>query len=114
MRRALWLGLALLCFQPAAYAADAARGKLIAEVRCTPCHHLDSTTFQVGPGLLDIYGKKPTISGVPFRHWDAEALDAWLANPRGIKPNTKMSIPRISKTDRADLIAFFKSQSARN
>lgn len=112
--RVLLLGLSLLCVQATAFAADAARGKVIAEVRCTPCHHLNDTAFQVGPGLLGVYGRKPTISGVPFAAWNAAALDAWLSDPLAIKPNTKMRIPQISKQDRADLIAYFRSQSSRN
>jgi len=105
---------ALLLMLPtvaAADAVDAARGKVIAEVRCTPCHHLDRTTLRIGPGLKGVYGRKPTINGVPFSHWDAAALDAWIHNPRAIKPNTEMVRLPISARDRADLIAYFKSES---
>ncbi len=91
-----------------AFAADADRGEVVAEVRCLPCHHLHLSTKRIGPGLKGIYNRVPTISGVPFERWDAEALDAWLANPRAIKPNTGMFIPPVAPRDRADLIAFFK------
>jgi cytochrome c len=95
-----------------AAAVDPARGKVIAEVRCTPCHHLDRTSKRIGPGLKGIYGRKPTITGVPFSHWDAAALDAWISNPRAIKPNTEMVRLPISARDRADLIAWFKADKA--
>lgn len=95
-----------------AHAADAARGKIIAQVRCMPCHHLDRTTRSIGPGLKGVYGRVPTITGVPFTHWNAEALDAWLSDPRAIKPNTEMVKLPISARDRADVIAYFKQDAA--
>jgi len=90
-----------------AQAADAARGKIVAGVLCTPCHHLHLESKRIGPGLKGIYNRVPRISGVPFERWDAAALDAWLAAPRAIKPNTEMATPPIRARDRADLIAYF-------
>jgi len=89
-------------------AADAQRGKVIAHVRCAPCHHLETDARNIGPSLKGIFGRAPSIAGVPFRHWDAAALDRWLANPRAVKPNTRMQIPPISARDRADIIAYFR------
>lgn len=91
-----------------AVAADAARGRVVAEVRCAQCHHLHATTRSIGPGLLGVYDRAPSISGVPFKRWDAVALDAWLKAPRSIKPNTRMAIPPISARDRADIIAWLE------
>jgi len=113
MRPFLAVALLFLAGQVDAWAADAARGKVVASVRCTPCHHLEMTNVLIGPGLLGVYGRKPTITGVPFDVWDEKSLDIWLRNPRAVKPNTKMSIPPISVEDRADLIAYFRSQSER-
>jgi cytochrome c len=90
-----------------AQAGDAARGKIVAGVLCTPCHHLHLESKRIGPGLKGIYNRAPRISGVPFSRWDAAALDAWLAAPRAIKPNTEMATPPIAARDRADLIAYF-------
>jgi len=108
------IALFSLAGQVDAWAGDAARGRVVASVRCTPCHHLDMTNVLIGPGLLGVYGRKPTISGVPFALWDEKSLDIWLRNPRAVKPNTKMSIPPISDKDRADLIAYLRSQSTRD
>jgi len=90
-------------------AADAARGAIVAQVRCTACHHLHSQWTSIGPGLKNLYGRAPSIAGVPFSVWDEAALNAWLSNPRKIKANTRMRIPPIAARDRADLIAYFKS-----
>jgi len=91
------------------HAADAERGAIVAQVRCTACHHLHSQWASIGPGLKGIYGRVPTITGVPFAVWDEAALEVWLSGPREIKPNTRMRIPPIAARDRADLIAYFKS-----
>ena len=99
--------LPLVVFSSAAQAGDAERGRVVAEVRCTQCHHLHLESKRIGPGLKGIYKRAPRISGVPFERWDEAALDAWLGDPRGIKLNTKMDIPPIAQRDRADLIAYF-------
>jgi len=91
------------------HAADAARGAVVAQVRCLPCHHLHSEWKRIGPGLKGIYGRAPTITGVPFAVWDDAALEMWLSGPRKVKPNTRMSMPPIAARDRADLVAYFKS-----
>ncbi len=100
--------------EPFLQTADAVRGKVVAEVRCLACHHLHLTSKRIGPGLKGIYNRKPTISGVPFARWDAVALDAWLANPRAIKPNTPMNTPPVAARDRADIIAYFKKDETRS
>ena len=95
-------------FCSVAQAADAERGKVVATVRCMPCHHLNSHSRSIGPGLKGVYGRAPSIDGVPFEVWNAAALDAWLTNPREVKPNTRMMIPPISARDRSDIIAWFQ------
>jgi len=99
--------ISVVFFSIGAQAGDAERGRIVAEVRCTPCHHLHLESIRIGPGLKGIYNRAPRMSGVPYARWDAAALDAWLKDPRGIKPNTKMAIPPIAQKDREDLIAYF-------
>lgn len=96
---------------PTAAAADAARGRVVAEVRCTPCHHLHDESRHLGPSLKGLYGRAPMISDVPFESWDAGALYRWLSNPRAVKPNTKMVISPLSAKDKEDIIAYFKDQA---
>ena len=108
--KALLISSLLISPAMASSQPDAARGKVVAMVRCGPCHHLNSSYVKVGPSLLGIYGKKPSISGVPFDVWDADALEAWLSNPRQIKANTRMLLPHISERDRSDIIAWLKTR----
>jgi len=88
---------------------DVERGKIVAGVRCGPCHDLNSNHIKVGPGLAGIYGKKPSIWGVPFDVWDEDALHLWLINPRQVKANTRMVLPALSEHDRNDIIAWLKT-----
>lgn len=92
--------------------ADTLRGKVVADVRCGPCHHLNSKHIKVGPSLAGIYGQAPTITGMPFDVWDDIALDAWMMNPRRVKANTKMVMTPITERDRKDIIAWLKSQAS--
>jgi cytochrome c len=103
--------LLLLLVPVSVHAADAQRGEVVAQVRCLPCHHLHSEWKRIGPGLKNIYGRAPTITGVPFDVWDDAALEAWLSGPRKIKANTPMSMPPLAARDRADLIAYFKADA---
>ncbi len=97
-----------------AQAADAQRGALVAQARCATCHYLDRTTRLIGPGLLGVFNRAPSISGVPFARWDAAALNRWLSGPRQVKPNTKMMIPPIRLRDRQDVIAWLAQQTAKH
>ncbi|OIO69992.1 MAG: hypothetical protein AUJ56_06270 [Zetaproteobacteria bacterium CG1_02_49_23] len=94
------------------YANDAERGKVVAEVRCTPCHHLHLASVRIGPGLKDIFNRKPVIEGVPYERWDEVALDQWLTNPRAVKPNTEMVMPPLSGRDRSDVIAYLRQDKS--
>ncbi len=103
---------ALSAYAAPANAADAARGAVVAKVRCMPCHFLSRAEKKIGPGLQDVYGRAPSISGVPFARWDAPSLDTWLANPRLVKINTTMFLPPLQQRDRADVIAWLREKDA--
>ena len=65
---------------------------------------------RVGPTLMGIVGRKPSIEGVPFAVWDELALDTWLSGPLDVKPGTKMALPGIeSAEERAGIIAYLKT-----
>lgn len=107
----LGMGMMLsLCAAPA-WSADAANGAIVARVRCMTCHFLDRNEHKLGPGLLGVYDRAPTISGVPFARWDAAALEKWLSGPRKIKPNTTMLLPPLPPRDREDVIAYLKQET---
>ena len=45
--------------------------------------------------------------------WDDRTLDRWLRNPESLIPGQKMSYQVAEASDRADLIAFLKRESAK-
>jgi len=57
-----------------------------------------------------VYGRAPSIDGIPFAVWDEAALDHWLENPKAVKSNTRMGFPGFKKEqDRLDVIAYLKT-----
>ncbi len=118
--KALLLAAALVAVASPVLAAvpagDAARGERLYAGRCGFCHSLDANRF--GPRHRGVYGRH--VAAVPdFRYskalasrdftWTAEALDAWLADPKRFAPGTSMGVKTPSPQDRADLIAYLRA-----
>lgn len=88
---------------------DTTEGASLARRKCASCHYLDRNLRKVGPTLKGVFGRKPSITGIPFETWDEVALDAWLADPKKVKPKTQMAIPGLKDADeRAAIIAYLK------
>ncbi len=99
--------------------ADPAAGEAVAK-KCTACHSFDpGGANKVGPGLHNVVGR-PVGKHEGFAYseamaghggnWDYDALNAFLLNPKGYVPGTKMSFAGLGKAkDRADLIAYLRS-----
>lgn len=89
---------------------DAVKGAKIAKGKCGACHYFDKDRKKMGPSLMGIYGRAPSIDAVPFATWDAASLDRWLESPRAVKSNTKMAFKGIpEKARRDDIIAYLKT-----
>ena len=110
--------LALAATVPAAHAQDAAAGEQVFK-KCLPCH-------AVGPGAKNKVG--PELNGLDGRHsgsaagysysaanknsgivWKEETFEAYIKDPRGKIPGTKMIFPGIKKEKDIDnLWAYLK------
>jgi cytochrome c len=102
--------------------ADASRGEVAIRV-CASCHTFEEGgANRVGPNLWDVvghpvgaregYSYSPAMAG-HGGEWDYQALDEFLANPRGYVPGTKMTYAGMgSPEQRADLIAYLRGLSA--
>lgn len=90
--------------------------------KCKACHKLDGSDG-VGPHLNGIVGREIAAAAgfgyspamVDHRNdsptWTHEALQEFLANPKGVVPGTKMSFAGLKDPqDRADIIAYLESQ----
>lgn len=99
--------------------ADAAAGEALWR-NCRACHALEDGRNGTGPHMYGIVGR--AINGVGGYNysgallalgetWTVEALNAFLENPRGTAPGTRMSYAGMrSATDRLNLIRYMESQ----
>jgi len=89
---------------------------------CRSCHTVaEGGPNLTGPNLHGVFGRTAgTVEGYRYSEalqtagftWDAERLDAWLANPRTYLPGNRMTFAGLSDPKkRLDLIAFLKVES---
>ncbi|MGA0601012.1 c-type cytochrome [Caulobacter sp. KR2-114] len=111
---------ALLAELPAAYqTADLDSGQAKFAL-CKSCHTaVKDGGDMTGPNLHGVFGRKAgskegfaysdalKASGIT---WDADKLNQWLTNPKGLVPGTKMTFVGLQDPkDRTDLIAYLKT-----
>mgnify|MGYP005847760825 CR=1 FL=1 len=96
-------------------AADPGAGEALWR-QCQACHKLDGTDG-TGPHLNGVvdrpkasvagFSYSETLAGMAGDTWTPENLNAFLENPRGYAPGTKMSYNGMRRVeDRANLIAY--------
>ncbi|MCL5778806.1 cytochrome c family protein [Limibaculum sp. FT325] len=95
--------------------ADAAAGEKLFK-QCSACHKMEEGANAVGPYLWGVVGRDiAAASGFSYSEalsskdgvWDLEHLSAFLENPKGYAPGTKMAYGGMKKPqDRVNLIAW--------
>jgi cytochrome c len=108
---------ALALGQPA---GDAVKGQAL-WAQCAACHEIESDANTLGPTLKGVMGRKAgglegyNYSGPMKRAditWTAQSLDAFLADPQGTVPGTKMPFAGMADAgERADLVAYIQSKA---
>jgi cytochrome c len=101
--------------------ADAASGETVAR-KCATCHTFEQGgPNTIGPNLYGVLGRD--IASLPdFQYssalsekegsWDYETLNAFIADPRGWAPGTKMTFAGLrNQQDEADLLLYLRSLS---
>jgi cytochrome c2 len=108
-----------------ASAADAAHGETVFK-QCKVCHAVGpGAKAGVGPEQNNVVGSKagsrtgynysPAMkeAGEKGLVWTEENIEKYLENPKAVVPGTKMIFPGLKKAeDRADVIAYLKTQTA--
>lgn len=94
--------------------------------KCQSCHAVGpDARDRVGPHLNDIFGRQAGVHagfrysddmakmGADGLRWTADALDAYLEDPRALVPRTRMAFAGLrDPQDRADVLAFLRRYSA--
>lgn len=110
----------LVATNPAQAAGDATAGEKIYKTKCMVCHAVDAN--KVGPMSRGVVGRKAgTLAGFNFSSalkasgltWDEANLDKWLAGPGDLVKGTKMVYKLPAAKDRADVIAYLKTLTAK-
>jgi cytochrome c len=104
-------------------AADLVAAGEKAFAKCQSCHTVNAGGANgIGPNLHATMGKA-VASHAGFAYsaelkalggtWDWDKMDAWLKNPKGYVPGTKMSFAGLSKVeDRAAIAAYLNAQGS--
>ncbi|HEY4545164.1 MAG TPA: c-type cytochrome [Pedomonas sp.] len=101
---------------PAAAEGDAVAGAKVYK-RCSTCHSLAPGENMMGPSLAGVFGKKAGKQDFKYSKamaaaditWDEKTLDAYLANPTAVVKGTSMMFRVPKAEDRANLIAYLKT-----
>lgn len=99
--------------------ADAAKGERVF-AKCKACHKLEDGANGTGPHLYDIVGREiGVVDGYSYSNvlaemsseaWTTENLQAFLEDPKGWAPGTKMGFAGLKKVeDRANIIAYLET-----
>lgn len=116
MRLILAAAFALSCVAVPAAAQD---GAALYNAQCKTCHSLTGPSTPAGPTLKGVAGRElASASGYSYSPgltkkggtWTDAALDAYLANPTGYAPGTKMFNRVGSPQARTAIIAYLKTQ----
>ena len=101
-------------------------GEKLFKRKCGACHVMTEKK-KLGPGLAGIFGRtagtfkpfnysramKKAGRADPPLVWSAEAIDAYIANPKGYLPKNKMALRPIRKAgERAAIIKYMEQATA--
>ena len=104
-----------------AQVAQADSGGDLYAAQCGTCHTLSAKDPMLqGPNLGNVYGRKVgAVAGFAYSPdytkanfvWDTPHLDAYLANPAGVLPDSYMAYQQPDAGIRAAIIAYLKQQA---
>ncbi|MCB1380357.1 MAG: cytochrome c family protein [Alphaproteobacteria bacterium] len=90
-----------------AQAGDAAKGQKVF-LKCKACHEVATEKNKVGPHLKGLFGRAAgSVEGYAYSDamkssgivWGEDTLKTYLADPKGVVPNTKMVFAGLKKEE---------------
>lgn len=102
--------------------ASAEKGEAVFK-KCSACHNAEKGGANgIGPNLYGIvggphasragFGYSEVLTGMKGKPWTWDEMNAWLKNPKGYAPGTKMAFAGIAKPeDRAAVLLYLNSKS---
>ena len=113
--------LTFMAAAPACADGDVTAGKIVYR-KCMACHAAEKQQNKVGPHLVGIVGRKAgTAEGFKYSEamsakgaeglvWDEANVTAYLKDPKGFIPGTKMAFAGLKDDQQiADLIAYLEA-----
>jgi len=102
-----------------AAAGDVERGRK-EFMKCVMCHSAEPGVHKTGPSLAGVFGRRAGTAGGFGRYsdalknadvtWNEQNLDAFLSNPRGFIPGSRMTMRGLqAKREREDIVAYLKT-----
>lgn len=101
--------------------ADPARGQALYQARCSACHSVERPGL--GPQHRGVFGRlagtAPGFSGYSAALkrsgivWNEASLERWLTDPERLVPGQAMGISVPDAAERADLIAYLRTLTAK-
>jgi cytochrome c len=89
-------------------------------VKCVMCHSAEPAVHKTGPSLAGVVGRRAGTAPGFGRYsdamknadvrWNEQTLDAFLSNPRGFIPGSRMTMRGLqAPRERQDIIAYLKT-----
>jgi cytochrome c len=112
--------LVLSCTSGWAAGGNAVRGAELYEARCGACHSVAAD--RIGPRHAGLIGRRAgSVPGFDYSdalrhagfHWNAERLESWLTDPEALVPGQRMGYRLGDEGDRADVIAYLSTLTAK-
>lgn len=94
-----------------------ARGEKLSTA-CVTCHHFSGTENLVGPPLQGVFGRTSgTVPGFAYSDgmkaaaivWTPDKVIAFIQDPAGMVPDTKMALGEFSKQQATDVVTYLRS-----
>ncbi|WP_205910797.1 c-type cytochrome [Paroceanicella profunda] len=101
--------------------AQTVDGERLYQQRCASCHSLEDSGRGAGPTLAGVFGRPAgSVEGARYSHaleeadlvWDAETLDAFLADPREVVPGTMMAVRITDPAQRQAIVSFLEAHGS--